>query len=72
MTAATVPLARLSDAPDRLANALAYFLRRASPRILLGALAVALVARVAAAGFTAWDVVPPLAGRSPTGRSRSG
>lgn len=60
MTAATAPLARLSDSPDRLANALAYFLRRASPRILLGALTAAAVARIAVGGFTAWDVVPPL------------
>jgi hypothetical protein len=60
MTAATAPLARLSDSPDGLANALAYFLRRASPRILLGALGAAIVARVAVGGFTAWDVVPPL------------
>ena len=60
MTAAAAPLARLSDSPDRLANALAYFLRRASPRILLTALAAAAAARGAVGGFSPWDLVPPL------------
>jgi hypothetical protein len=61
MTAATAPLARLSDSPDRLANALAYFLGRASPRILIAALATAIAARVAVGGVSIWDLAPPLA-----------
>jgi hypothetical protein len=59
-SASATALARLSDTPDRFANALAYFLRRASPRILIAALSVALAARIAVGGVSAWDLAPPL------------
>jgi hypothetical protein len=48
------------SSPATLGAAAAYFARRASPRILMGALLAALVARLAVGGFSPWDAVPPL------------
>ena len=53
-------LARLADTPDTFASAFAFFIRHASPRILVTALSAAMVARIAAGVFSLWDLVPPL------------
>ena len=53
MTAASAP-----DAPRTLGDAFAFFARHASPRILMGMLALALVLRAAVADFSWWDLVP--------------
>ncbi|HEY8494420.1 MAG TPA: sterol desaturase family protein [Myxococcota bacterium] len=50
-----------ADAPATLRAALPVFLRHASPRLLMVALAVALAARIAVGGFSIWDVVALLA-----------
>jgi hypothetical protein len=47
--------------PATLGQAIPEFLRHASPRFLIAALSVALAARVAAGGWSAWDVAPVLA-----------
>jgi Fatty acid hydroxylase len=52
--------ARLADTPDHFASAFAFFMRHASPRILVAALGAALGARLAVGGASLWDLVPPL------------
>ncbi len=49
-----------ADAPRSLREAGREFAGHASPRILAGALLVALVARLAWGDWSAWDLVPPL------------
>jgi hypothetical protein len=51
------PLAA-ADAPRRLPEALALFLRFGSPRLLLALLAGSLAVRLALGGFTVWDLAP--------------
>jgi len=59
VTAAPLPLPGAPAAlPATLREALPYFLRHASPRLLLAALSIALAARVAAGGGSAWDAAP--------------
>ncbi len=50
--------ARTADLPKELPDVVRVFFRHGSPRILSVLLATALVARVAVAGFTPWDLVP--------------
>jgi hypothetical protein len=52
--------ARPTSSPSTLGGAIAYFAGRASPRILGAALGLALAARLAVGGFSAWDLLPPL------------
>jgi len=52
--------ARPGAGPATLREASAFFLRQASPLILLAALSTALAARLALGGFSLWDLVPPL------------
>ena len=47
-----------SHGPRTLREAVRCFLGKASPRILAGALAVALAARLAVGGFTLWELLP--------------
>jgi Fatty acid hydroxylase len=49
-----------TDSPRTLAEALPVFLHHGSPRVVVVALAVALVARLAVGQWSAWDVVPIL------------
>lgn len=58
MTAVTD--AHRSTSPATRGAAIAYFLSRGSPRVLLTALALAAVARVAVGGVSVWDLAPPL------------
>lgn len=51
---------RPGSGPATLREALAFFVRHASPRILIAALSMTLVARVSVGGFTLWDGVPML------------
>lgn len=52
--------AGVGTTPATLRAAGAYFVGRPSPRVLLTALGLAAIARVAVGGFTIWDLVPPL------------
>jgi hypothetical protein len=45
--------------PGTIREALPVFLAHGSPRVLLGALGLALGARLAVGGWSAWDLVPP-------------
>lgn len=47
-----------SDSPRTVAEALPVFLRHGSPRIVLAALATAVVVRLALGGWSAWDLAP--------------
>lgn len=47
-----------ADSPATLADAAGYFVRRASPLLLITAFVAAATARIALGGFTAWDLVP--------------
>lgn len=49
-----------STSPATRGAAIAYFLRRGSPRVLLAGLALASIARVAVGGISIWDLAPPL------------
>jgi hypothetical protein len=46
--------------PRTLAEAVPFFFRQASPRILTATLALALAARLWAGAWSRWDLVPPL------------
>lgn len=50
-----------SDSPRTLAEALPVFLRHGSPRIVIAALLVAVAARLAVGGWSAWDLLPAAA-----------
>ena len=47
-----------ADTPDSLREAAAVFVRHGSPRVLLGALAVATAARLWLGGWSLWDLAP--------------
>ena len=57
-TAATPPPMAAINSPRTLGEAIPYFLRQTSPRIVIAALALATVARVAVGDWSAWDVLP--------------
>lgn len=48
--------ASLSESPRTLPEAIAYFVSQQSPRVLLAASSVALVARVSVGSFSLWDL----------------
>lgn len=50
--------AAAADSPRTLAEAWRVFVRHGSPRIVLAALAVAVVARLAVGQWSAWDLLP--------------
>jgi hypothetical protein len=52
--------ARPGAGPSTLREAAAFFVRQASPLILLAALTTAFAARLALGGFSLWDLVPVL------------
>jgi len=70
-TTATSPLAAAepvpsltlaaTDSPRTIGEALPVFLRHGSPRVVVGSLLVAIVARVAVGDWSLWDLVPAAA-----------
>ncbi|RIL00061.1 MAG: fatty acid hydroxylase [Proteobacteria bacterium] len=59
--AASAEPAVRAASPRTLREALPVFLRHGSPRILIACVGIAVAARVAAGGWSAWDLVPLVA-----------
>jgi hypothetical protein len=59
-TAEPVPTLSLAatDSPRSLSEALSVFLKHGSPRVVIAALLLAVAARLAVGGWSAWDVLP--------------